>query len=267
MKRDWPEEMEINAMKDDLLRLSEALDMYVRLGSFPVAVKMIGEGEDLPDRVKHPLKDLNIKVATCQAIAMARRYGWVLALGEEDISCPLTAVVFGFRKPAEFYSEGKACEGMYTETSKAGIQSEEGVEKYSLGEYEYILIAPLQRTTFEPDVVVIYGDAAQVLRLLTAALWKSGGRMTSSFGGRIDCSEEIIVPQRSGKCEVILPCYGDRIFAQTQDHEVAFSIPKGKIGEIIQGLEGTHKGGVRYPIPSFLRYSGEFPPHYAKVTE
>ena len=31
-----------------------------------------------------------------------------------------------------------------------------------------------------------------LLVLLTAALWKSGGRMTSSFGGRIDCAEEII---------------------------------------------------------------------------
>jgi uncharacterized protein (DUF169 family) len=259
--------MEITAMKDDLLRLSKALDVYVRLGSFPVAVKMIGKGETLPDRVQHPWKDLNIKVATCQAIAMARRYGWVLALGEEDISCPLTAVVFGFRKPTQFYLEGQACEGMYTESSEAGIRSEERVEKYSLGEHEYILVAPLHRAAFEPDVVVIYGNSAQVLRLLTAALWKSGGRITSSFGGRIDCSEELIVPQRSEKCEVILPCYGDRIFAQTQDHEMAFSIPKNRFGEIIEGLEGTHNGGVRYPIPSFLRYSGEFPPHYAKVTE
>lgn len=254
-------------MKDDLFRLSEALDTHVRMGSFPVVIKMIRKGESLPDRVKHPWKDLKIKVATCQAIAMARRYGWILALGEEDISCPLTAVVFGFRKPTQFYLEGKACEGMYTETTEAGIQSEDGVEKYSLGEYEYILIAPLHRADFRPDVVVIYGNSAQILRLLTAALWKNGGRMTSSFGGRIDCSEEIIVPQRSGKCEVILPCYGDRIFAQTQDHEMAFSIPKNRIGEIIEGLKGTHEGGVRYPIPSFLRYSGEFPPNYAKVAE
>ena len=62
-------------------RLNEALSAHVRLGSFPVAVRMVKEGETLPDKVKHPLKDLNIKVATCQAIAMSRRYGWVLALG------------------------------------------------------------------------------------------------------------------------------------------------------------------------------------------
>ena len=139
--------------------------------------------------------------------------------------------------------------------------------KYSYEEYRYILVAPLHRTAFEPHVVVIYANAAQVMRLLTAALWKSGGRLTSSFGGRIDCSDEIIAPQRSGKCEVILPCYGDRIFAQTQDHEMAFAVPANRISEMIQGLESSHRGGLRYPIPSFLRYTGEFPPQYAKVTD
>ena len=251
----------------DLKAFNNALTTHVRMESFPVAVRMVKPGEELPERVKRPLKDMNIRVATCQAISMARRYGWVIAVGEEDISCPLTAVVFGFRKTSDFYLRGQACQGLYTETVEAGKRSEDGVEKYSYGEYEYALVAPLHRTPFDPDVIVIYANAAQVLRLLTAALWKSGGRLTSSFGGRIDCAEEIIVPQRSGNCEIVLPCLGDRIFAQTQDHEMAFTIPKNRVSEIMEGLEGTHKSGVRYPIPSFLRYTGEFPPQYDKVSE
>ena len=254
-------------MKTDLAKFQDALTGHVRLGSFPAAVRMVKPGEPLPERVKRPGQDLQIRVATCQSIAMARRYGWVLALGEEDISCPLTAVAFGFRRPSEFYTRGQACAGMYTETEEAGMLSEEQVAKFSFGKYQYILVAPLHRTVFEPEVIIIYANPAQVLRLLTAALWKSGGRMTSSFGGRIDCAEEIIVPRRSKKCEVILPCYGDRIFAQTQDHEMAFAVPISRVGEIIDGLEGTHKGGVRYPIPSFLRYSGEFPEHYKKAVD
>jgi len=251
----------------DLSKFYDALTKHVRIGSFPVAVRMVKPGEQLPERVKHPAQDLKIKVATCQAIAMARRYGWVVAMGDEDISCPLTAVVFGFRKASDFYMKGQACAGMYTETKEAGIRSEEQVEKFSFGEFKYILVAPLHRTTFEPEVIIIYANPAQILRLLAAALWKSGGRLTSSFGGRIDCAEEIIVPQRSGQCEVILPCLGDRVFAQTQDHEMAFSIPADRVEEIVEGLEGTQKGGVRYPIPSFLRYTGEFPEHYMKVVE
>jgi uncharacterized protein (DUF169 family) len=254
-------------MQPELTRFAEALTQHVRLTSFPVAVRMIKKGEHLPERVKRPWQDLNIKVATCQTIAMARRYGWAVALADEDISCPLTAVVFGFRKPSEFYLKGRACAGMYTESEEAGVRSEDKVAKFSYGEYQYILVAPLHRTEFEPEVIVVYANPAQVLRLLTAALWKSGGRLTSSFGGRIDCSEEIIVPRRSGKCEVILPCNGDRIFAQTQDHEMAFSIPLDRMEEILEGLEGTHSGGVRYPIPSFLRYTAKFPLQYLNVSE
>jgi uncharacterized protein (DUF169 family) len=254
-------------MNPSLTALAEALTEYVRPGSFPVAVRMVKKGEELPGRLKRPGEDLKIRVATCQAIAMARRYGWVLAVGEEDLSCPLSAVVFGLRPKSEYYHQGRACAGMYTETTEAGIRSEAEVATFGEGEYEYILVAPLHRTTLEPHVVVVYGNPAQVLRLLSAALWKSGGRLTSGFGGRIDCSEEIIVPMRSGRCELILPCNGDRIFAQTQDHEMAFSIPRDRAAEIVAGLAGTHKGGLRYPIPSFLRYTGVFPPQYTNVAE
>ena len=254
-------------MNSGLTALAEALTEYVRPGSFPVAVRMVKKGEALPARLKRPWQDLQIRVATCQAIAMARRYGWVVAVGKDDLSCGLSALVFGLRPKSEFYRQGRACAGMYTETMEAGVRSEDEVATFGEGEYEYILAAPIHRTTFEPDVVIVYGNPAQVLRLLSAALWKSGGRLTSSFGGRIDCSEEIILPMRSGNCEVVLPCNGDRIFAQTQDHEMAFSIPRDRAAEIVDGLAGTHTGGLRYPIPSFLRYTGTFPPQYANVAE
>jgi len=254
-------------MKVNLTEFGEALNQHVRPGSFPIAIRMVKPEDTLPERVKHPLRDLKIKVAICQAIAMARRYGWVLALGKEDISCPLAAVVFGFEKASNYYHEGKACAGIYSETVKGGKLSEARVEKFAYNEFQYIIVAPLHRTVFKPQVVVIYANPAQIMRLLTATLWKSGGHMTSSFGGRIDCSEEIIVPQRTGNCELILPCYGDRIFAQTQDHEMAFAIPINRVEEIIEGLAGTHKGGIRYPIPSFLRYTGEFPHQYGMVTK
>jgi uncharacterized protein (DUF169 family) len=254
-------------MNAGMAALAQALREYVRPGTFPVAVRMVRKGEGLPARLKRPWQDLQIRVATCQAIAMARRYGWVLAVGKEDLSCPLSAVVFGFRPKSEYYRQGRACAGMYTETMEAGIRSEDEVSTFGHGEYEFILAAPIHRTTFEPDVVIVYGNPAQVLRLLSAALWKSGGRLTSGFGGRIDCSEEIIVPMRSKRCEVILPCNGDRIFAQTQDHEMAFSIPRDRAAEVAEGLAGTHTGGLRYPIPSFLRYTGIFPPQYTNVAE
>jgi hypothetical protein len=64
---------------------------------------------------------------------------------------------------------------------------------------------------------------------------------------------------------VILPCYGDRIFGMTADDEMAFTFPFAMAEQVVKGLEGTHAGGVRYPIPIFLRYQADFPKSYQEL--
>jgi uroporphyrinogen decarboxylase len=43
---------------------------------------------------------------------------------------------------------------------------------------------------------------------------------------------------------------------------MAFTIPWAKMGEIVEGLEGTHRGGIRYPITQFMEYEAKLPPKY-----
>ncbi|MDE3088656.1 MAG: DUF169 domain-containing protein [Chloroflexota bacterium] len=241
------------------------IDKYVRPQTFPVAVKMHRDASAVPAKAKRPARDLGCRVAICQAISFARHYGWTLALEGDDLSCPLAKVVFGFAPLTDFYLDGHACAGLYTESPGAGAVTEAHVDKFATGEYAALVAAPLARAEFEPDVVILYASPAQVMRLVTAALWKSGGRIPSSFSGRIDCSDGIITTMQTQACQVILPCYGDRIFAQAQDHEMAFSLPRAKMETLAEGLAGTQKGGVRYPIPAYLRYDAEFPAQYANV--
>jgi hypothetical protein len=51
----------------------------------------------------------------------------------------------------------------------------------------------------------------------------------------------------------------------TADDEMAFTFPFAMAGEVVKGLEGTHAGGVRYPIPLYLRYQAEFPKSYQEL--
>ncbi len=249
----------------DLKKLQEALDKYVRLTHFPTAIKLLKQGEPLPPRVKRPSKDMGEQIAICQGFAFARRYGWAIAIGREDISCPLARIVWGFEPMLDYYLNGMTCAGFYTETPAAGAVSESEVARFEHGQYEHVVVAPLNRTEFEPDVVLIYANPAQVMRLVIAALWKRGGRIHSSFAGRIDCSDEVIVTMQKNDYQVVLPCNGDRIFAQTQDDEMAFTIPGDKIDELVEGLERTQQAGIRYPIPSWLRYTGKFPDKYNEM--
>ncbi len=251
----------------DLLKLQEALDKYVRLTHFPTAVKMYRDGEALPAKARPPLRDLGERFAICQGFAIVRRYGWSMALGREDISCPLAKVIWGFEPMLDYYLQGQACVGMYTETAEAGAASEAQMPRFPYGQYAYVVAAPLSRTDFEPDLILIYANAAQVMRLLVAALWRRGGRLHSSFSGRVDCADAVIVTMQTGEPQVVLPCNGDRIFAQTQDDEMAFTIPAQRIDEVTEGLEKSQRAGVRYPIPSWLRYTGGFPPSYTRMEE
>lgn len=251
----------------DAASASEKLEEFIRPTTFPVAVRFLRNGEAPPPKAKRPLVDMGKHVTVCQGWGIARKYGWTTVLRAEDMRCPLGALVAGFAAPNAFYEEGNLCAGMYTKDEAAGARSEAEVEKFKPGEVDAIVFGPLARADYEPHVLIIYGNAAQVMRLTAAALWKNGGRITSSFAARMDCSDHLVVPLRTDDYQVILPCNGDRIFAGAQDDEMAFTLPWHKIGELIEGLEGTQKGGIRYPIPSFLTYEPGMPKKYQELLD
>ena len=241
------------------------LQFYVRPQTFPVAIRMLRPGEEIPERARRPARDFKKLSMNCQVIDMARRYGWTIALTREDHICSLGIAAVGFEKPTHLHNSGTLCEGMYTETKEAGQRSEAAVDRFAPGEYHALLVAPLERATFEPDLVCVYANPAQIMRLTQAALWKRGGKLTSGFSGRVVCADIIVTTMKTDRPQVILPCSGDRIFGQTQDHEMAFTIPWSQMEEIVDGLRGTHAGGIRYPIPQFMEYEAKLPPRYMEA--
>jgi len=249
----------------DAATLTGHLEKHLRVHTFPLGIRSYKPGETLPEKVKVPSKHLGIKVAICQAISIARRYGWAMAVSGEDLSCPIAKAAFGFEERNEYYTSGKLGEGMYASCGEAGAKFEEALAKYDFGEYAYVVAAPLGRANFTPDTVLVYGNSAQVLRLLNACLYKKGGSLKSDFSGRGDCTDIVIKGKKTGEPQVILPCYGDRIFGMTADDEMAFTFPFEMGGEIVEGLEKTHAGGVRYPIPIYLRYQAEYPKSYQEL--
>jgi uncharacterized protein (DUF169 family) len=249
----------------DAATLNGHLEKHLRVATFPLGIRSLPPGAPPPPKARRPLAQLGVKVAICQAIGMARRYGWTLALSGEDLSCPIAKAVFGFAPRNEHYTGGALADGMYASCREAGARFEAALAKYEPGEVSFVVAGPLSRVDLEPDTVLVYGNSAQVLRLLNAALFERGGALASEFSGRGDCSDIVIRTGRTREPQVVLPCYGDRIFGMTADDEMAFTFPFSKADEIVRGLEGTHAGGVRYPIPVFMRWQGEFPKSYQEL--
>jgi uncharacterized protein (DUF169 family) len=244
-----------------------AIEKYVRPATFPLAMKMYRADEELPAGARRPWKDLGARMATCQVWNTARRYGWTLAAGLEDLGCPPGKVVLGMEPPVPYYTEGYLSEHMYTATAEAGKRTEAVTARFEHNEYAAFVAAPLARASFEPDVVVVYGNPAQVLRLTVAALYQSGGTLEQTITGRLVCSDFIVLTPRLGKARVIMPCYGDRIFGQTHDDEMAFAIPPALLPALVEGLEGTHRGGLRYPVTNYMRYTARYPETYEHLED
>jgi len=249
----------------DAAALSAQLEKYLRVHTFPLGIRSYKPGEALPEKVKVPSKHLGVKLAICQAISIARRYGWTMAVGRDDISCPIAKAAFGFEERNEYYTSGKLADGMYASCAEAAAKFEDALAKFGEGEYSHVVAGPLGRVNFVPDTVLVYGNSAQVLRLLNACLQRKGGSLKSEFSGRGDCSDIVIRGKQTGEPQVILPCYGDRIFGMTGDDEMAFTFPFAMGDEVVAGLEKTHAGGVRYPVPIYLRFQAEYPKSYQEL--
>ncbi|HVN28101.1 MAG TPA: DUF169 domain-containing protein [Candidatus Binataceae bacterium] len=245
-----------------LKKLDDVIARYVRPDTFPLAVRMLRPGEAVPEGVKVPSRNFKENWIVCQSIGVARRYGWAIAVGKDDVICPLSAIAFGFRKANDAYEKGFAAVGMYCEDESAASKLEAETWKFAPGTYDYVCVAPISRTTFEPDVIAVYGNSAQVMRMVNAALFKRGGRIESTTGGRLDCAEIVIQTVVTGEPKVVLPCNGDRVFGMAQDTEMVFTMPWNRVDELLEGLEGTQKGGVRYPIPVAMRGTVTMPKHY-----
>ncbi len=245
----------------DLKEVEQALNTYIRPLTFPLAIKMLKTEEEIPEKTRRPFQQMKKKVAICQGIGMARKLGWVVAMGKEDMQCSLGAAHFGFFKNIDFYDEGNIAAGMFTASKEAGKKEEDLVDRFEHALYSHILVAPLTRAAFEPDLILIYGNPAQVMRLIQGALHNEGGAVQSLSLGRLGCAT-IITVMKNVECRYSVPGNGDRIFGMTQDYEMCFMMPASKVDTVLDGLTQTHKAGVRYPITSFFNFEATFPPTY-----
>jgi len=245
----------------DLKEVEQALNTYIRPLTFPLAIKMLKSEKEIPEKTRRPFQQMKIKVAICQGIGMARKLGWAVAMGKDDMHCALGAAPFGFFEGIDFFNEGNIAAGMFTASKEIGKKEEDLIDRFEHGLYSHIMVAPLNRAAFEPDLFMVYGNPAQIMRLVQGALYNEGGAVSSSSMGRLGCAS-IITVINNDECRYVVPGNGDRIFGMTQDYEMAFMIPVSKTDAVLDGLANTHKAGVRYPITSFLNFQATFPPSY-----
>jgi len=238
--------------------LGKELSLYIKTETMPIAVKFLPRKEDIPPGARTPLKDLKVRMAHCQAQAIARKYGWTIAMTKDDLGCAISGHTYGWER-----IDADAAAGFFTKMNYAADRDAadtifQSFRTLEPGQCEAVVYSPLERTKIEPDVVLMYLNPAQLMRCLHGSTHQSGQPVSCSFSGRAaSCTEGVIGAFLDQAPKVVVPGNGDRVWATVQDHEMAYALPASRLQDLVAGLARTHERGIRYPIPAFLRYQPE----------
>jgi uncharacterized protein (DUF169 family) len=254
---------EVMAM--ELAEKSQFIYNNMRMKTFPVGVGFYKEEKDLPETARRPARFLDKKITICQAMTMARNYGWVMGLTGEDIVCVLASLAFGFTEAPEPRKEMTEAflASNYKNDPEQTAREVDQMCFLENGRYKALAMGPLHKISFSPDTVVLYGNPAQISRITQAATFETDEKIQGLFGGKVECPEYLIRPMETGRPRVVLPGPGDRIFSMTSDDEMIFAFPGAFLDRLITGLkECGNKAGARYPITHYLNFQPEYPKHY-----
>jgi len=240
---------------------SDLLNLLV-LRTYPVAVKMLKDESEIPQGAVRPKKDLSEHYAACQAFGIVRRRSTTLAMFIEDHWCFEPIIGYGLVEPPEDFLEGSGS-AFFVEDKEGARKRTSEISLLPYGEYAGMVLGPLHKANFVPDLTVIYCNATQLRHMLFSLMLKKGYRVTSTLDPIWSCVHSVVPSLLTGECEVTVPDPGEFERGGVGDDEMMLSIPTGKMEELMAGVYHYDKLGMGYR--SFGReLKGDFqqPPFY-----
>ncbi len=224
----------------------EDIKRYMFLRTSPLAVKMIRSINDIPQGALQPKKDRGYHFAQCQAFSLSRRQGTTVAMLKEDNWCWGPLFAYGLIDPhvADRFPELK--------------HDMEHVPLLEYDKYIGIVSSPLKKTVFEPDIVLIYSNVAQLRNALWALSQIGAGMISTPLYPVASCALSV-VPALSGKYCVTLPDPGECGRALAGEDELIFSVPENKLGEFVTQLRIFEERKLGYRDNALLEMRPDFP--------
>ncbi len=230
----------------DWEKLVRRMEFLMRLKSFPVAFKLLKKKEMLSEIPF--LRRMEHKVTLCQLITIVRTYDWTVGADLDDFIFPQCPSILGLTDLPEVYKDGTFRSIVWTKTREDGQKYEHSIPRLPLGQYEAVALAPLVYNPFDPDIVLIYANPAQMMLLINALQFEDYEVMEFYCVGEGSCSDAIVRCYLRGKPSLTIPCYGERRYGHAQDDELVIALPASIMEKALRGLEALYKRGIRYPI-------------------
>jgi len=223
----------------DYNQYGEELERLLLFRTSPLAVKMLANEEEIPEEAVRPRRDHGFHLSQCQAFAMSRRQRITVTMLKEDNWCWAPLIGFGLVDP-------QAAENF--EATKKQVKI---LPRFEYGKYLGIASAPLRTASFEPDVVLIYSNTAQLRSMLLAIKYKEGVLVSSQFDPINSCVYAVAQVMLTGQYLVNVPCAGEQQRAMPGEDELIFSVPGDKVEDLVLQLRQSEKMKAGYAYSGF----------------
>ena len=214
--------------------IAETLKETLNLRGSPVAVKLAKSKEAIPEGVR----SIDDTARHCQMISKARLDGEIFYATADKHVCMGGAWALGLKeltrslRTGEFYYKlGKF------ESWAACMRTIQQVPHVPELETYATVYAPLEKTPFDPHVVIIIAEPRTMLKLAQATLYRLGGRIESTMAGiQSVCADATAQPYLTGRVNYSLGCDGSRRFSGIEDAELGIGIPAEILPEFARAL-------------------------------
>jgi uncharacterized protein (DUF169 family) len=147
--------------------------------------------------------------------------------------CPIGAYTHGIDLPDETARELEGVVGTMVELQYIAMEEVPEIPQLK-GSFGVAIYAPLADADFEPDVVLVCGNAKQMM-LLAEAAQLAGLSSDTSMVGRPTCAAIPAVMQ-SARTATNLGCIGNRVYTELADDELYFVIAGPQLETVVEKL-------------------------------
>jgi dephospho-CoA kinase len=218
----------------------------MRLKSFPVAFKLFEDRKAISDIPF--IRRLNHKSTLCQLINMARNFDWTVAAELDDFMSVVCPSIIGLADIPDYMKDGTFRSIVWTKSRADAKKYEAEIPRLPTGKYQAVAIAPLVYNPFDPDIVLVYANPAQMMLLINSLQFEDYEVMQFYCVGESSCSDAIARCYLQRKPALSIPCYGERRYGHAQDDEMVMAIPVEMMEKALNGMETLYRRGIRYPI-------------------
>lgn len=248
---------------------SRELHELLMLRYEPIAIKMIENEADVPKNAINPKRDMGKHMCLCQAYGLARRNKKTMYMDKASEWCWCPMVCMGY------VDSGADTPAFELLSRFIGIADKAAAEKFFTefprlpqGKYKGLVIAPLCFCDFEPDVVLVYANPAQ-MRMMIGGIKQQTGKLVETKLDVIDsCAYSTVTPLLTGQYRVTFPDPGEYERGLSDENEVILSVPGTRLDEFVNGIKNNNNFGLGYSkLNMEMEFDFKRPPFYNTLFE